>query len=220
MTNAPGGSGGLPPTVARRLDDALVALRAAAESARLDTADAVREAAELAAGVVAGGDSSSAWAKAFDAASGRFDDAAGVGRDFERGPTPLLVKLIEQGRADDAQAYAVALAGIAVEACSLDPDPSLASINAAGRVARAQLDAVRRSLGVELPAAADAAAATAPAAQPAAEEKPAEPLPTLAELLAKLDALIGLKHVKEQVHRQVALLRVNQLRAAKGLKIR
>jgi hypothetical protein len=207
----------------RRLDDAIVALRAAAESARLDTDDAVREAASLAAGIVASGESSDAWAKAFGTSSGRFEDAAGAGRDFERAATPLLAKLIEQGRSEDAQAYAVALAGVAVESCSLDADPSLSSINAAGRVARAQLESVRRALGVEIASidgGGPSATTTAPAVAPeaAVAEEPAEPQPTLAELLAKLDALIGLKHVKEQVHRQVALLRVNQLREAKGLK--
>ena len=47
----------------------------------------------------------------------------------------------------------------------------------------------------------------------------AEPKPkTLAELLAELDALIGLSAVKAEIHRQVAVLRVETLRSKAGLK--
>jgi Holliday junction resolvasome RuvABC ATP-dependent DNA helicase subunit len=47
----------------------------------------------------------------------------------------------------------------------------------------------------------------------------AEPEPkTLEELLAELDALIGLTEVKAEIHRQVAVLRVETLRSKAGLK--
>ncbi|MFL6063047.1 MAG: AAA family ATPase [Friedmanniella sp.] len=47
---------------------------------------------------------------------------------------------------------------------------------------------------------------------------PTEPAPkTLAELLAELDALTGLAEVKAEIHRQVALLRVEKLRSEAGL---
>ncbi|MFT4166241.1 MAG: AAA family ATPase [Microlunatus sp.] len=49
-------------------------------------------------------------------------------------------------------------------------------------------------------------------------EKSAEPEKTLAELLAELDALIGLGEVKAEIHRQVAVLRVEGLRTKAGLK--
>ena len=56
----------------------------------------------------------------------------------------------------------------------------------------------------------------------AQEEEPApEPEPdprTLEELLAELDGLVGLKAVKAEIHRQVALLKVEAKRAAAGLK--
>jgi ATPase family associated with various cellular activities (AAA)/AAA lid domain len=52
--------------------------------------------------------------------------------------------------------------------------------------------------------------------EPAAKEEP-EPK-TLAELLAELDALIGLTAVKAEIHRQVAVLRVETLRSKAGLK--
>ena len=51
-----------------------------------------------------------------------------------------------------------------------------------------------------------------PAAKPEPEPK------TLAELLAELDALIGLTEVKAEIHRQVAVLRVETLRSKAGLK--
>jgi SpoVK/Ycf46/Vps4 family AAA+-type ATPase len=54
-----------------------------------------------------------------------------------------------------------------------------------------------------------------------AEPKDAEPEPppkTLPELLAELDALTGLTEVKAEIHRQVAVLRVEGLRQKAGLK--
>ena len=55
--------------------------------------------------------------------------------------------------------------------------------------------------------------------KPEASEPKAEPEPkTLAELLAELDALIGLTEVKAEIHRQVAVLRVETLRSKAGLK--
>jgi adenylate kinase family enzyme len=56
---------------------------------------------------------------------------------------------------------------------------------------------------------------------PAEQKEPAkkEPEPkTLAELLAELDALIGLTAVKAEIHRQVAVLRVETLRGKAGLR--
>jgi SpoVK/Ycf46/Vps4 family AAA+-type ATPase len=51
-----------------------------------------------------------------------------------------------------------------------------------------------------------------------AEEAPEPPPKTLQELLAELDALIGLTEVKAEIHRQVAVLRVEGLRQKAGLK--
>uniref|UniRef100_UPI00322206D8 AAA family ATPase n=1 Tax=Intrasporangium sp. TaxID=1925024 RepID=UPI00322206D8 len=65
-----------------------------------------------------------------------------------------------------------------------------------------------------------AAAQPHPAAAPAAETagQPAEPAPTVEELLAELDAMIGLHRVKKEVHRQVALLTVERMRTRAGLR--
>ncbi len=58
-------------------------------------------------------------------------------------------------------------------------------------------------------------AAVEPSEKPSA--KPEEPPKTLAELLAELDALIGLTEVKAEIHRQVAVLRIDALRTKAGL---
>ena len=52
-------------------------------------------------------------------------------------------------------------------------------------------------------------------AEPAVAEEPAK---TVEELLAELDELTGLERVKREVHRQVAVLRVEKLRTEAGLK--
>ena len=73
-----------------------------------------------------------------------------------------------------------------------------------------------------VPGAAEAsptATAAQPPTTPAPEPEPAaEPEKSLDELLAELDALIGLTDVKAEIHRQVALLRVEGLRSKAGLK--
>jgi AAA lid domain/ATPase family associated with various cellular activities (AAA) len=62
---------------------------------------------------------------------------------------------------------------------------------------------------------------TAESPEATGHKEPAEKEPepkTLAELLAELDALIGLMAVKAEIHRQVAVLRVETLRGKAGLK--
>jgi len=197
---------------------------AAGATAGLDEVKVRDEAATIAAGVCQEvPDAAGPWGAAFGRRQGEFDAAAREGSGWATEPSPLLAQLLGSERTDAARAYAAALAGVAVEACSLDPDPTLSCIYAAGLLARAQLAAA----GVT-PAPAPVEATTAPAvaaaiptsapAKEATAEAPAAPAPTLAELLAQLDGLIGLTAVKDQVHRQVALLRVNELRKAKGLK--
>ena len=53
----------------------------------------------------------------------------------------------------------------------------------------------------------------------AIQAKPAAPAPTLDELLAKLDRLVGLEHVKEEVRTLVNVARVREMRKKEGLKI-
>jgi SpoVK/Ycf46/Vps4 family AAA+-type ATPase len=59
---------------------------------------------------------------------------------------------------------------------------------------------------------ADPSQATEPPAEPAEPEKSVE------ELLAELDAMIGLARVKKEIHRQVALLSVERMRTEAGLR--
>jgi len=59
-------------------------------------------------------------------------------------------------------------------------------------------------------------AAPTPAEEKVAE--PVEPEKSVEELLAELDAMIGLGRVKKEIHRQVALLTVEKMRAEAGLK--
>ena len=66
------------------------------------------------------------------------------------------------------------------------------------------------------PSSAGAAEATTPNPEP--ESEPESKPRTVGELLAELDALIGLERVKREVHRQVAILRVDKLRIEAGLK--
>ena len=63
------------------------------------------------------------------------------------------------------------------------------------------------------PAAAQPAGTPVPAAA-----EPEAPPPSLDDLLAELDGLIGLTNVKEEIHRQSAILRIQGLRVKAGLK--
>lgn len=63
-----------------------------------------------------------------------------------------------------------------------------------------------------------AATAGAAPATPATEPTPEEPPRSLEELLADLDAMIGLEQVKRVVHQQVAMLQIDAKRRAAGLK--
>jgi hypothetical protein len=184
------------------------------ETAGLDRADVKDEAAAFAAAVCADiVDAEFAWSDAFKRPSSGFAAAARRGRPWLDTATPLLARVLADGTAYAAQAYAVALGRVAVEACELDPDPSLETVETARLAATSQL----RAAGVSSVNSAVAAALTSPAAATAAGTVQTDK--SLAELLAELDELIGLKDVKAQVHRQAALLRMSDLRKKKGLKV-
>ncbi len=61
-----------------------------------------------------------------------------------------------------------------------------------------------------------ATAEVAPAAA-AATDKPLPPARSIGELIAELDALVGLKGVKDEINRLTSLLQIQQLRAERGL---
>ena len=69
--------------------------------------------------------------------------------------------------------------------------------------------------------AADQPAHRSPRSRPSPEppEEPEVPPKTLEELLAELDALVGLEAVKGEIHRQVAVLKIEAKREAAGLKV-
>ena len=103
-----------------------------------------------------------------------------------------------------------------------NPSPHEETVDA-GRVAaedvgrvpsRGTSDGVSRPRGGVSRPQTQAAEPEKPAAEPA---EPEEPTKTVEELLAELDALIGLANVKGEIHRQAAVLRVEGLRKKAGL---
>ncbi len=194
---------------------ALDALKEVGAKAGLDPADVSDEAAAFAAAVCAEMvDAEFAWSDAFGRPSSGFAAAVRLGKPWLETATPLLAKLLAGADVRPAQGYAIALGRLAVEACEFDPDPSLASVEAARLAASTQL----RAAGVAMEAS-DVKAKAAAASNTNVSATVPSPTRTLAELLAELDDLVGLKDVKTQVHRQTALLRMSGLRAQKGLKV-
>lgn len=191
-----------------RVSLALTVLRKAGEEAGIRGPDVEDEAAALAAAVCADHEAAPMWAAVFNRPASGFDAAAALGRPWIESATPLLRRLVAAGDAVGAGVYAVAMADLAEAACALDPEPSMTAIDAADAAARTQLAAAGVSRSA--PPGETHSEKTAPEAAVAE--------PTLAELLAELDGLVGLQDVKNQVHRQTALLRMNTLRAEKGLK--
>jgi len=132
--------------------------------------------------------------------------------------------------------YAEALAEVVSAACGLG-EPTMRVIGNASVAAAAQLTAAGARINLTEPArflartnptepdrflARPASDLSGEPAPPKPMEEPAPPEPikqkSVEELLAELDALIGLERVKREVHRQVAILRVERLRADAGMK--
>ena len=224
------------PPRAPALSDAVEAVAAVATTAGADVAAAREEALALAAAVAESAPGAPAdWGAAVAGATTQeFFDAASRGRRWRGAPTATLSALAAQ-RSPHATAYAEALAGVAAAACELG-EPTMRVIGNASVAAAAQRSVVRpveatagpggggvpgpadtrtappvgSAPAIGEPAGSDSAAAPAP--------PPTEPAKSLEELLADLDALIGLQRVKREIHRQVALLRVEKLRVEAGLK--
>ncbi len=218
---------------------ALDALVAAGGPGGVEPGDARAEGAAFAAAISESAPGApQAWAAALGSTVQGFFDAAVRARRWRQAPTAQLLALVAEGSAQ-VQPYARALVEVASAACGLG-EPTITVVAAASVAAAAQLDAagVRPPSPVAMPVitgpwspsapgqpssgaggAQDGAAATVAqaqvAAEPAAQEPPAK---TLEELLDELDALTGLEAVKREVHRQAQLLRVEQLRAAAGLR--
>lgn len=172
-----------------------------------------------------------------------FFAAAGSARRWRHAPTELLGALVADA-SPHAPAYADALAALVSAACDLGtPDLQVvatASVTAA--VQRAAATGAAGAPGARTPprsspaadrfpaagtpggtaargesgAARPVGASAAPAPAPAAAE-PAEPGKTYDELLAELDALVGLDAVKKEIRQQAQVLRVERLRTDAGL---
>ncbi len=222
------------------LSAALDALVAVAARAGVDLAQARSEALAFAAAVAESAPRAAAdWAQAADletssadAANRAFFEAASRGRKWRQAPTAVLSRLAAE-RSEHTTAYAEALTEVASAACELGELTMRVTGNAAVAAA-AQLAAIPRpaqppttarpGTSGELPAATGSAAGAseervAKAGEPpASAPAPQAPAKSLDELLAELDALIGLDRVKREIHRQVALLTVEQKRQAAGLK--
>jgi len=183
-------------------------LAAAGVAAREDESTVTAEAAALAAAAAqrAPGAASN-WTAVFGGRTSGFEAAARAGQAFTRRATPVLARLVARGDAQ-APAYATALAELASAACSLG-EPSLAAVGAASVIAAAQTAAVP-------PAGVGQSLSRTPSSAIPQPETP--PPRTLDELLAELDALIGLDAVKTEVRHQAEVLRVARLRSAKQLR--
>jgi adenylate kinase family enzyme len=196
------------------LAEALQALESAAVAAGVDPVEARLEGERLAATVAEPARGAYVdWAA--QTGGGRtaedFMDAASKGRRFRSAPTPTMSALALSGSAH-APAYARALADVALAGSTLGEETPRTVGNAA-TAAAAQL--------VEAPTAPVQAAppVETPVAAPAEPEPDPEPeARSVEELLAELDALVGLSEVKAEIHRQAAVLRVEGLRAEAGLK--
>jgi SpoVK/Ycf46/Vps4 family AAA+-type ATPase len=208
---------------------ALGALAAAGESAGIDPGDARAEGAAFAAAIAESAPGAAQeWAAELGLTVQAFFDAAVRARRWRQAPTAQLAGLVAAGSGHVAD-YAKALVEVASAACELG-EPTITVVANASVAAAAQLSAagVRPPSpiteaaigGTGLPQVPETAAqpAAQEAAQPAAEQEPEQPQKTIEELLAELDDLIGLTAVKREIHRQAQLLRVEQLRAAAGLR--
>jgi SpoVK/Ycf46/Vps4 family AAA+-type ATPase len=217
------------------LAGALTALAAVGETAGIDPGDARAEGAAFAAAIAESAPGAAQdWAEQLGLTIQAFFDAAVRARRWRQAPTAQLAGLVAAG-SGQVRAYAKALVEVASAACELG-EPTITVVANASVASAAQLGAA----GVRPPSPITEAAiggsglplvpdpAARPAAQPATQEEsetelatqaePEEPPKTLEELLGELDALTGLTAVKREVHRQAQLLRVEQLRAAAGLR--
>jgi AAA+ superfamily predicted ATPase len=231
MAAPPSRSAPRPPSTLT-LAQAVDALADLAETAGVDRQTARDEALSLAAAVAESAPGAAAdWTEATSdgTTTQDFFDAASRGRRWRGSPTTTLSMLAAQD-SSRATEYAALLAEVASAACQLG-EPTMRVIGNASVAAAAQLRAVQHGVVTTSPVAAEADPGVRPTepgragpataqAGPAttAPEHSEKPERSLEELLAELDGLIGLERVKREIHRQVALLRVEKLRGEAGLR--
>src|SRR5674476_894243 len=210
------------------LDQALETLVAVAESAGVQAETARGEGSNLAAAVAESAPgAAAAWATAVGGGTTQdFFDAATRGRRWRAAPTATLNGLVAQGSSHSVP-YAQALAEVVSAACGLG-EPTMRVIGNASVAAAAQLTAAGARTGTRPPRSTetrtDLSEPDRPMTQPETDKSSGSVPPetmkvkTIEGLLAELDALIGLERVKREIHRQVAILRVERLRAAARMK--
>lgn len=224
---------------AGELVTALDQLAVQASVAELDPDAARAEGAAFAAAIAESSPGAAKdWAQQLGRSVSDFFEAAVSARRWRGSPTATLAGLVESG-GWGAAGYARALTEVAAAACSLG-EPTMRVVANASAAAAAQLAAAgvpaAAAPGTFAPGTSsqpsqspqpvtpvqtrDGAAAAASAAPVEAEPvtEPAQPPPSLEEMLAKLDGLIGLGRVKREIHRQAQVLRVEKLRAQAGLR--
>ncbi len=229
------------------LDQALEKLAAVATSAGIRAQIARSEGAALAAAVAESAPGAPAdWAVAVGGGTTQdVLDSATRGRRWRAAPTATLGTLVAQGSSFGVP-YARALADVVSAACGLG-EPTMRVVGNASVAAAAQLTAAGVPAAPTLtpatrtgdwltstsyPAASSTTdsprqplepdrqltrSAFEKAAGPAAAPEPVK-RKSIDELLAQLDALIGLERVKREIHRQVEILRVEKLRTEAGMK--
>lgn len=153
----------------------------------------------------------------------RESDLLAVHADWHRRPSTLFDLLVRADARDGgrrANTYYDLALKLAHAAAALDLVPSPDEINA--------IDVLRTTLLTAMDAQRVARPGRAPAAPTSAVASPSDvvdPVGELAparevdEILAELDSLIGLDHVKTEVRRLTSLLRVQQLRAEHDLPV-
>lgn len=155
----------------------------------------------------------------------RDDDTFAGRKDWLRTPSTMFDLLVKadskdtQRRANEYYTLAMSLAH-ATAALDLMPSPDeIAAIDAFRSMLLATMDehGVPRPGQPDAPAPATKAGATAGGEVPLAPEVELPPERPIEELLAELDALIGLDHVKAEVRRLTSLLRIQEMRAERDL---
>ncbi len=155
----------------------------------------------------------------------RDDDTLGGRAEWLDGPSTmfdLLVKADAQDRGRRSNDYYRLAMDLAHATAAIDLVPSPAEVAAIDRF-RTVLLQTMDAHGVPRPGQPDHRAPAARAGATVGSETAPEPeidLPPerpIEELLAELDALVGLDHVKAEVRRLTSLLRIQELRAARDL---
>jgi len=223
---------------------ALDRLAGLASAAGLEPTAARREGAAFAAAIAESAPGAARdWADQLDLSVAAFFDAAISARRWRGAPTATLTRLVEAG-APEAADYARALTQVAAAACSLG-EPTMRVIANASAASAAQLAALPTPPSRDH--ALRHAPASTPTLRPGTPTLPGDhalvhasdedlepesgaeraivhdhekdvPERSLEELLAELDGLIGLDKVKNEIHRQAQLLRVEKLREQAGLR--